>query len=181
MKHLFARLTILLLFSLLGACANLPDGGGCAGTVIAPPSGLVETSDLALLASAIDTPGKGKLCKGKVFVVEKEVTVYRVWDAAKAYTLYGGWWSFSLPTGPRDKYREENDICPEWSALDKMSSCVLKIGAHVVVGPGQSAQCNVGLLPASPTNQVYVANDSRNNVLFVEKCSAGADWPAHDD
>lgn len=142
-----------------------------------PPEGLVEVTDNTLLTSAIDVPGKGKLCKGKVFVAEKEVTVYRVWDASKSYTLYGGWWSFSRPTGPRDQYQAANDICPEWSALDKMSTCTIKVGAHVAVGPGQSAQCNAGLLPASAINQVYIPNDSRNNVLYVENCNAGVEWP----
>lgn len=151
----------------------------CVGDVIAPPAGMKETTDEALLASALGAPGKGALCKGKVFVAEKPVTVYRVWDKDKAYTLYGRWWSFSLPVGPRDKYQVDNDICPEWSPLNIMSSCTIKVGTKVVVGPGQSAQCTDRLLPASAVNQVYIPNDSRNNVLFVENCSAGTAWPGN--
>ena len=172
---LFAIATVL---ALLGACTSLPRQTGCVGTVMHPPAGLAETSDAALLASAIGEPGKGALCMGKVFVVDKPVRVYRVWDAAKSYTLPGRWWSFSVPVGPRDTYRVANDICPEWSPLDIMSSCMIKSGTKIVIGPGQSAQCDAGLLPASATNQVYIPNDSRNNVVLVENCSSGTDWPA---
>lgn len=178
MNKTMKRLTAFLSMVLLTACATQsPPSDGCVGTVIAPPAGFVETTDDALLASAIGAPTKGALCKGKVFIAEKDVTVYRVWDATKSYTLYGRWWSFSEPHGPRDRYQAENDICPEWSPLNKMSSCSVKLGTKVVVGPGQSAQCAESLLPASAVNQVYIANDSRNDVLFVENCSAGVDWP----
>lgn len=149
----------------------------CVGEVITPPAGMVAATDDKLLASAIGAPGAGKLCKGQVFVAEKPVTVYRVWDSSKSYTLYGGWWSFNLPVGPRDKYRVDNDICPEWSPLNIMSSCTIKAGTKVVVGPGQSAKCADATLPASAVNQVYIPNDSRNNVLYVENCTPGTAWP----
>lgn len=169
----------LVSFVLLAACATQgPSSDSCVGNVAVPPAGLVASSDDALLQRAIGAPTKGALCKGQVFVAEKEVTVYRVWDATKSYTLYGSWWSFSLPLGPRDQYRVQNDICPEWSPLNKMSACTLKIGTKIVVGPGQSAQCAAALLPASAVNQVYIPNDSRNNVLYVDRCTDGADWPA---
>lgn len=190
MKTGIRGVVALSLIYLLAACATTPPtapatsaasasaADNCIGTVLPPSAGLHEISDNALLQAATGAPGKGALCKGKVFVADNEVTVYRVWDAAKPYTLYGSWWSFSLPAGPRDKYRLENDICPEWSALNRMSACKIKIGAKIAVGPGQSAQCASGtLLPPSPMNQVYIPNDGRNNVLYVEQCDDGADWP----
>ncbi|WP_338845398.1 hypothetical protein V8J88_16935 [Massilia sp. W12] len=149
----------------------------CVGDVITPPAGMVPATDDALLASAIGAPGKGALCKGKVFVAEKPVTVYRVWDKDKAYTVYGRWWSFDKPVGPREEYAKKNDICPEWSPLNIMSSCTIKVGTKVVVGPGQSATCTSGTLPASAVNQVYIPNDSRNIILFVENCTPGTPWP----
>lgn len=173
LKSLLAAGTLLGI-ALLGSNAYADD---CVGAVIAPPVGMVETTDDALLASAIGAPTKGALCKGKVFVAEKPVTVYRVWDASKSYTLYGRWWSFDLPKGPKQAYQVANDICPEWSPLNIMSSCTIKVGTKIVVGPGQSAQCTSALLPASPVNQVYIPNDSRNNILFVENCSEGTPWP----
>lgn len=150
----------------------------CVGTVAAVPGGLRPIDDDALLQAAAGAPGMGKLCSGKVFVAEQPVTVYRVWDRAKAYTAYGSWWSFSQPQGPRERYRREEDICPEWSPLDVMSSCTLKIGTRIVVGPGQSVNCANQLnFPPSAENQVYIPNDSRNNKIYVENCTAGADWP----
>ena len=151
----------------------------CKGTVSNVPKGLVEVKDEALLKSAIGLPTKGALCTGKVFKATQPVTVYRVYDASKSFTLNGRWWSFTVPKGPRDQYAKENAICPEWSPLNIVSSCKIKVGTNVVVGPGQSAQCADPkvLLPASPINQVYIPNDSRNNVLFVENCTTGTAWP----
>jgi hypothetical protein len=176
-------------FALIAGCTNISpiqdttiagiDGKACIGTIIAPPAGLVETDDTELLKTAQGESGQGKLCAGKVFVAEKPVAVYRVWDSAHSYTSYGSWWSLSDPQGPKDNYRKEEDICPEWSALDRMSACFLKIGAKVVIGPGQSVNCNNSLsYPPSAVNQVYIPNDSRNNKVFVENCSAGVDWPS---
>lgn len=151
--------------------------GDCIGGVITPPNGMVKATDDALLASALGPPGKGAMCTGEVFQAVKPVTVYRVFDAAKSYTLYGRWWSFDLPVGPRDQYQYVNDICPEWSPLDVVSSCTIKVGTKVVIGPTQSAQCIGSLIPASAVNTVYIPNDSRNNVLFVENCTKGTAWP----
>lgn len=151
--------------------------GICVGSVITPPNGMVSATDDALLAKALGAPESGKLCAGKVFQAVKPVTVYRVWDASKSYTLYGRQWSFDLPVGPRGQYPVKNAICPEWSPLNTMSSCTIKVGAKVVFGPTQSAKCADGtVLPASPVNTVYIQNDSGNSV-FVENCTKGTDWP----
>jgi hypothetical protein len=149
----------------------------CVGTVAAPPPGLDRIEDPELLKDAVGEEGAGKLCEGEVFLVSSSVTVYRVWNSEAGYTLYGRWWSFELPRGPREAYREANDICEEWSPLDVMSSCTLKVGARIVMGPGQSVQCENGRYPKSAVNQVYIPNDSRNDVLFVEDCTPGAPWP----
>jgi hypothetical protein len=165
--------------AILGICANVhAQTAECVGSVITPPAGLVEVTDDALLASALGEPGKGALCKGKVYRVDKSLTVYRVWDASKSYTALGRWWSMTKPVGPRDTYSVDNDICPEWSPLNKMNWCTVKIGTKIVIGPGQSAQCNASLLPASATNQIFIPNDTRNNVVLVENCSTATDWPA---
>ncbi len=140
--------------------------------------GLKAISDPELLQSALGQPDKGQLCMGQVFVATAAVKVYRVWDQSKSYTLYGRWWSFMRPEGPTEQYREANAICPNWSVLNQMSSCTLKVGSKIVVGPGQSADCGDGLVyPKSAVNQVYINNDSRNNVLWVENCDAGSNWP----
>ena len=180
MQKSFKLRPLFLGFALLASVSafNVHAADACVGEVVTPPEGLVAATDDALLASAIGAPTAGALCKGKVFVAAKPVTVYRVWDSSKSYTLYGRWWSFNLPQGPRDKYRVDNDICPEWSPLNIMSSCTIKAGTKVVVGPGQSAKCADGsVLPASAVNQVYIPNDSKNNVLYVENCTPGTVWP----
>lgn len=153
------------------------DGIPCVGRIENPPVGFVAVNDEVLLQSARGASGLGKLCEGKVFRATQPVTVYRVWNSDKSYTIYGSWWSFVLPEGPKQKYREDNGICPSWSALDRMSSCSIKVGAKIVVGPGQSAQCEQMTYPKSPVNQVFIPNDSRNNVIHVENCTSGVEWP----
>lgn len=171
-------LFVVLCVSILTACSTPGHNvDGCAGSILEVPDALVETIDSKILAEAIGQPEKGALCKAKVFEALKPVTVYRVWDESKSFTLYGRWWSLLVPVGPREAYQAQNAICPEWSVLNKMSACTLKIGTRVAIGPGQSARCADSLLAASPVNQVFVPNDSRNDELMVENCSAGEDWP----
>ena len=176
----------LLLFCLVG-CAGVGtvsdhalvgvDGVVCAGQIEMPPVGLVEAEDKDLLTKALGASGEGKLCAGRVFVAKQPVMVYRVWNSEKSYTVYGGWWSFNQPMGPKKRYREDNEICPSWSALDRMTSCTIKVGTKIVVGPGQSAQCEAFTYAKSAVNQVYVPNDSRNAVVLVENCTEGVVWP----
>ena len=52
-----------------------------------------------------------------------------------------------------------------------MSVCKIKVGTHIVIGPGQSADCSEGLSYAkSSANQVFIPNNSAENVIFVEDC-----------
>lgn len=147
------------------------DGEACVGAIAAPPPGARAASDEALLREALDLSGKGKLCTGRVYEAVGQVKVYRVWHVARAYTELGRWWSFAPPSGPVAAYREQNAICPEWSALDRISVCTLKVGARFVVGPGQSARCEGGVMyPKSAVNQVYIPNDTRAGKVFVEGC-----------
>jgi hypothetical protein len=156
------------------------DHVACVGAVASPPAGLAAVDDAALLPKALDATGKGKLCTGKVFKATARVAVYRVWNKEKGYTQLGGWWSFAPPAGPVDGYRKDNAICPEWSQLNVVSKCFIKVGSEVVVGPGQSADCEHDVkYPKSATNQVYIANDTRVEppVVLVEDCTEGAPWP----
>lgn len=189
MRTLFKSIYAAVALLLIASCASVPqqslenlavgvDGSTCVGTVMTPPAGLVEADDTGLLQTAQGGSGQGKLCTGKVFIAEQPVTVYRVWDSSRPYTVYGSWWSLSEPQGPRDNYRKEEDICPEWSALDRVSACTIKVGTRIAIGPGQSVNCNNNLsYPPSAANQVYIPNDSRNNQVFVENCTAAAEWP----
>ena len=179
--------SIYLIFFYLVGCAGVTtvsdhkqlgiDRIACVGEIEAPPEGLIESNDKELLLKAMGASGEGKLCTGKVFLAEQPVTVYRVWNSSKSYTVYGGWWSFEQPSGPKQEYREDNGICPSWSTLDRMTSCTIKVGAEIVVGPGQSAKCEKFTYPKSAVNQVFIPNDSRNDVIFVENCTKGVFWP----
>lgn len=57
--------------------------------------------------------------------------------------------------------------------MDAVSECHLRVGAHVALGPGQSARCAGDVsYPACAALQLYVPNDTRAtpNVLYVENC-----------
>lgn len=165
----------------LAGCAQFGAAdAACPGRVVVP-YGMVEVEDGALLRQALGESGKGGLCAGKVLQVRQALTVYRVWDDARPDSQFGRWWSFSPPAGPVSAYRRENAICPDWSALNAVKQCRLKVGAEIVVGPGQSARCGDGmLLAASPVNQVFIPNDTRDPSavrLGVDDCQADVAWP----
>lgn len=158
------------------------DGVACVGVIAPPPKGAVAETDpdaiKTLLAAAIADTDKGSLCTGAVHRVVEPIKVYRVWNSAKDHTQRGSWWSFDRPVGPREQYRRDNDICEDWSPLDRLIVCDLKVDARFVVGPGQSVRCEVGEShPKSAVNQVYIPNDGRNNVYFVEACELLGAWP----
>jgi hypothetical protein len=55
----------------------------------------------------------------------------------------------------------DDEICYQWSPLDKLSGCLLRPGVDVVVGTGQSAKCSEYLsYPVSAAQQVYIKNAS---------------------
>jgi hypothetical protein len=153
------------------------DGVACVGAIDSVPEGAKEVADEGLAKSAIDETGKGKLCMTRVYEVIAPIKVYRVWNSQKTYTELGKWWSFTKPAGPVDAYREQNAICPEWSDLDRVSVCELKVGSHFAVGPGQSATCAATKYEKSPVNQVFIPNDTREQKVFVDHCEQLGAFP----
>lgn len=148
------------------------------------PPGFVEVQNEELLASAVGGAGKGMLCEGKVFTVVQPVIVYRVYNADNDYSALGNWWTMVPPLGQMIPDYTKYGICPEWGKHNAQHSCSLKVGAQVVVGPGQSVQCANGALPASPANQLYIPNSVYNSTTdtydtntMVEDCSAPQRWP----
>jgi|GEM_PF-6578491 len=148
-----------------------------------------------LLQKALGNPGKGGLCNAKVFIVDKPFRLYRAYG--KEYQKLGRWWGLSSPyvnsgfqtdadfspmhtpipsrIGTKAEYRTNFGVCPEWNTLDKVTSCPIKPGTLIVVGPGQSVDiCTTDkdgkpvvspekpvAYPKSTTpiyNQVYVDN-----------------------
>lgn len=180
----------LLYFSavLLSACASvseLPtavagiDGQACVGA--APASvidGLSPASNAALQAKAQFASDKGGVCSAKIYTVAAPLQVYRVFDEQRPWTAYGGWWSMSRPSGPKENYRAQNAICSEWSNLDRLMTCQLKVGAEVVLGTTQSVTCKDGTVyPKTAAMQVYLPNDQKNGLLYVENCREEGRWP----
>lgn len=151
----------------------------CPAYTFNPPAGLKALPNEALPERAKMPPTKGGVCAGMVYEVTEPVTVYRVYSADKSNSLYGGWWAFTVPQGPRDAYRKKYNICPSWSELNLMSHCTVKVGTKITVGPGQSAYCKTidETLPASSGIQVYIPNWYEGGQVYVENCSKGTVWP----
>ncbi|MBQ4864803.1 hypothetical protein J8L98_24265 [Pseudoalteromonas sp. MMG013] len=125
--------------------------------------------DTELLAQAIGEPLKGKLCQGTVYQSTQEVTIYRAWNSTNPNSQFGQWWSFQYPSGTIADYRKNYEICYQWSPLDKLVQCTLKIGTNVVVGNGQSEQCSEYLsYPVSAKQQVFIAASAG----AVENCQS---------
>ncbi|PKH01400.1 hypothetical protein CXF72_17165 [Psychromonas sp. MB-3u-54] len=119
--------------------------------------------DLQMLQRALGEPELGKLCQGKVYQLKQGQTLplYRSWNSTNPNSQMGSWWAFNKPTGKVSLYRNDYEICYQWSPLDKLTQCQLKAGAKVVIGNGQSAQCSDYLsYPVSAVQQVYIENSS---------------------
>lgn len=153
---------------LLTGCSSVPthkastDAHACEGSTALPPnfSAYFEpVDDPTLLNEALGEPNEGELCQGQVYVAEEatQVQIYRAWNSTNPGSRLGHWWAFDEPSGTVASYREDYEICYQWSPLDKMVSCTLTPGTKVVVGNGQSAQCSEYLsYPVSATQQVYI-------------------------
>ena len=103
------------------------------------------------------------LCQGKVHISKAgyHVKVFRVWNSSNPKSRLGHWWAFHNPEARISQYRENYEICYQWSPLDKMVSCKLKPGTKIVIGNGQSAKCSVYLTyPVSDKQQLYMADAS---------------------
>ncbi len=138
----------------------------CEGSVDLPAhlaDKFIKVDDSALLNESLGEPEKGKLCQGQVYQSKKEtqIVLHRAWNSTNPYSKMGKWWAFEQPTGKVSQYREEYEICYQWSPLDKLVSCTLEEGTTLVVGNGQSAMCSEYLTyPTSETQQVYISDAS---------------------
>lgn len=157
-----------------GALANT-----CTGTVEDHLDGARSVEDPALLARAVGRLNEGKLCEARVFEATQAITVYRVSQADRANREPGRWWSLERPSGTREGYRAANVICADWSALDVLAQCEIRVGARFVVGNGQSVRCTDGtILAQSEGIQVYIDNDTREGRVLVERCQSLGAWPS---
>ena len=130
-----------------------------------------------LLKKALGKPNEGKLCQGKVYVVKKDLTIYRAWNSTNSKSEKGNWWAFNKPKGEISQYRANYEICYQWSPLDKLVTCTLKKGTEVVVGTGQSAECSKYLIyPASESKQIYIDNPTGNILANCTRNVSTFNW-----
>ena len=182
------RVVATILSLALSGCANLANSAGssergmdgvtCVGSIGTSVEGLSEAGNPSLLAKAQMQTGKGGVCSAKVFSATAPVVLYRVFDASRPYTKFGGWWSLKRPGNSKLMYRAANAICPEWSNLDRLVSCEVRPGTQIVLGTTQSAECADGSTYSKTSEtQVFVSNDSKAGIIHVGACSEEADWP----
>ena len=132
-------------------------------------SAFVEVQDAALLAQAVQPPTKGGLCQAKVYQSTAPVMIYRAWNSTNPGSRIGSWWAFEKASGSVSQYRRDYEICTQYSPLDTLTQCKLKAGSLIVVGTGQSAQCDQYLTyPASASRQIYMPKDKAN--VAVDNC-----------
>ena len=170
-KVILSTLTVII-----AGCVNNPTQSlstvapECEGSVELPPhlaTLFKPIEDTTLLDNALGEPNRGGLCQGQVYVSLEEtpVQIYRAWNSTNPGSQFGNWWAFEKPAGAVADYREDYEICYQWSPLDRMVSCTLSPGTKVVVGNGQSAECSQYLTyPVSDKQQVYI-EDSASAVI----------------
>lgn len=154
----------------------------CEGTTALPAElagSFDPVDDPELLKGALGDPGKGGLCKAAVYQLKPgaQVDVYRVWNSTYQKSENGRWWAFSRPQGSITTFRENYEICIEWSPLDRLRKCRLTAGTRVAVGPGQSASCPQSRVEygVSAAQQVYL-EDAAQHVEDCEGWEADFSW-----
>ncbi|MCY7294717.1 hypothetical protein [Alteromonas sp. a30] len=139
-----------------------PTTQACIGNTQPPASVaayLTPATNDALLQQALGMPTKGGLCAGQVYEVTQSFTIYRAWNSTNPGSEKGNWWAFSQPEGSTAKYREDYEICYQWSPIDMMTQCKIEAGTQVVIGPGQSAFCSQYLTyPTSAAKQIFMTD-----------------------
>ena len=90
------------------------------------------------------------------------ITVYRVWDETKPWTMLGMWWSLQRPSGSKEEYRKANAICPEWSPLTGIVSAEIKHGAKFFVGTTKGVQCEDVQYNDTSIIQIFIPEPSKS-------------------
>jgi hypothetical protein len=181
------KMLVICASVIISACTTLPfeanrielgpDQIACVGIAPDTIGGFTRIKDDALMAKALGESGKGGVCSAQVFLATSPGVVYRVYDGEKGASNYGKWWAFERPTGPREAYRAEYGICEEWSGLDRLIACEVKVGSEVVVGTTQSVSCKTTSYPKTDHIQVFIPNDRASEYLAVENCTEIGQWP----
>lgn len=129
-------------------------------------------SDSSPARAAIHVPDSGGLRCAVTLALRpgRQATVHRVFGGGARPIRR--WWSLTLPGSDSSAYRRMYEICPAWNSLDSLVSCALAPGAHLALGPGQSASCgNLSGYPLSDSLQVFLADPARD--LDTARCRFG--------
>lgn len=187
--HLFSVFSVLF----CTACQTLPDSSSmaraqasqeiilCKGDTSLPDEWagkLTPISDPEKEKQALELPGKGGLCIAQAYQVNAntDLTIYRAWNSTNPNSRLGQWWASARPSGLVSEYREDFEICYQWSPLDKLVSCKLAPGSKVVIGTGQSAVCSEYLTyPVSAAKQIFIL-DAGNKTSECEDFDAVMGW-----
>ena len=122
-------------------------------------------------------PGDGNLCPASAawYKVTEDHAVYRAWNATYPPSAEGKWWSPNPVSGSISDYRRAEDLCLKYSSIDRLRVCQIKKGTQVLLGNGQSAQCNQYFCyPGSDEIQMFLPNDDPESALYA--CTDNADY-----
>lgn len=160
------------------SCEQLPalPAEPCKGHLSQAPDGFAPIDAPDLIALAKKGPGEGGVCDARAFRVERTRTIYRAYNGTNPASRLGNWWALEQPSGAVSAYRENYQICYQWTPLDRLVRCTLSAGAEVVLGTGQSIVCSKYLnYPTSASVQLYIA-DAAAAVLDCAEFDAIMAW-----
>lgn len=140
------------------------------------PEGFDPIDAPELISQAKKGPGKGGVCDARAFRVNGTPTIYRAYNGTNPSSKLGEWWALEEPSGPVSAYRRDYQICYQWSPLDRLVKCTLRVGTKVVLGTGQSAACSEYLsYSTSASVQLYLA-DAKADAVDCAEFDAIMSW-----
>ncbi len=98
----------------------------------------------AALDKGVKVRGGGGLSAGIVVKLNADLVVYRLYNGPKwtdsqgRNNRFGQWWTYDRPHGTQTDFRRDYAVCQGWNEVSWVTTCKLKKGSVVAIGPGQS-------------------------------------------
>ena len=109
---------------------------------------------------AVPGQGSGGIQVAYVFRAREPIDVWRVWATAQHPTRrMGRWWAPEMPTGTRDQYRNDYEVCVIFNGLENLVRCRLKPGTVFAAGDGEDVSarlCDSATEKYPPSKKVQV-------------------------